>query len=210
MTAQPLPCLFDLTPDSAKLRDIARRQVRVLTAINRQQAAPKVATPQPSPATPTAPRTGGNGALKWNQYRHKEAAQAVLDQLDTPKTGRQIAEALHKSDSAVYNILKRLEQAGNVAAADSKQSGSTVWHRVAALVVAKPSPAAIASRAKGDATRKAVLEAVAEPATVIEVARHLGKSENHERDTLKAMEREGIVVRRKGAGRAFIFQAVRA
>lgn len=149
-------------------------------------------------------------AKKAPETRQIEAGKIVLDQLDTPKTGRKIAEIILKSENNVLGILKRLEGDGRVIRGAKRKDANgrpigALWHRLPGYD-APIDPAKVANKAKGNETRKAVLVALEGQMTSAQIAKIIGRSQCHTLEILRFWEALGEVKRTKGVGVADMFE----
>jgi hypothetical protein len=205
--------LFTMTVgDIARMRAIARHQVRISTT--KLESTPKadVEAAMIRGMTGDAKRTGRKDLLKWNEVRHIEAQKALLAKLDTPQTAGQLAVAMGKSESNIHNVLKRLEGEGRVIRGgrgrdDRGRIVGALWHRTEAYD-APPDPAKACTKVKGNATRKAALAALTKPKTAAQVAEEIDRSQCHTLEILRFWEALGEVKRTKSIGAADIFERV--
>jgi hypothetical protein len=206
MTAQPLPCLFDMTPDTAKLREIARRQVQA-------QIAMRAPSPQPAPesalATAMAESAVQADIPSMNETRQSEAAIAVLDLLGKPLTAKEAALALRKSENGVMNVLRRLLEQRRVRVIGISDTGGRLWVRADGAYV--ENPAAAAKAAMAEKTRAAILSALDKPLCAGRVASKAGISRQYAMQLLLDMFRAGKITRTAGSGcKPAIYERVRA
>jgi DNA-binding Lrp family transcriptional regulator len=207
------PDLFEMTAaDNERMREIARRQVHGKPETE-VQPAPKAMPPVAIEAamiqqmTGDAKTTGRNEVPKWNKLRQKENRQHVLEQLDTPRTAKEIANTLRKSENSVLNTLKQLADDGLVLRGrkrfnDQGRAIGTLWtlngDKAAAHKAAQET--AIEQR---DLTRNLIVDMVnksAKPVSTTQIATAINRSREYVRDLMKILREEGRVKRIRGHG----------
>lgn len=207
------PDLFEMTAaDSERMREIARRQVHGKPETEAQpapKAIPPVAieTAMIQQMTGDAKTTGRNEVPKWNKLRQKENRLAVLEKLDTPKTAKEIANTLRKSENSVLNTLKQLADEGLVLRGrkrfnDQGRAIGALWTLNGEKAAAHKAAQEVAIEQR-DLTRNLIVDMVnksAKPVSTTQIATAINRSREYVRDLMKMLREEGRVKRIRGHG----------